>query len=500
MPHRLELLRLEGLIQDLCSQRTKTLHYIYIHKALISPARRLPADIVQEIFLRMAGSRSLDTGALGILASPLEFIFQKNLKTPAIQWLERVGGHPLSLSTMEPPNLKLWEHTAPNNDVEAVVGGLIHRADRWHAVELSVNSASALRLFGAVKAAALRTITLKSSIYDLGKINLLTTPSLRAVTIALESDFDPCNLPGRGPPAFSAPSHRDHHRDSRPRYRDDRDDVPTPGALSLRRAFARPPYTDIARDALLAAAPELSGVPAEFIRHCLRPRCSTASQPSRPRISPTFLPRSHLPAALTVPLRASPGSNPVSYPTHALAITPASEGKGGGEHDAAHAIFPVHALVLAAHCADLPRLPPCTPADSSRTASATLHVLPLTLPSPHAFAILHALMYTHRLPPALAALLPLPPAFLPSASSHGRSGEELTHATLLATLASPPALHTLASHALASSTNPSALMRHAGHVKELWPDLMALACTTPSCGIVDLAWEVVLGALNLAAQ
>ncbi|KAJ6567478.1 hypothetical protein B0H10DRAFT_1892728 [Mycena sp. CBHHK59/15] len=51
MPHRLELLRLEGLIQDLCSQRTKTLHYIYVHKALISPARRLPADIIQEIFL-----------------------------------------------------------------------------------------------------------------------------------------------------------------------------------------------------------------------------------------------------------------------------------------------------------------------------------------------------------------------------------------------------------------------------------------------------------------
>ncbi|KAJ6571233.1 hypothetical protein B0H19DRAFT_987847 [Mycena capillaripes] len=217
LPHRLELLRLERLIQDLCSQRTKILHYINVHKALISPARRLPADIVQEIFLAClptqrnsvmsskdapliltricSGWRAVALSTPALWASlhlPLEFIFQKNLKTPVIEWLERAGRHPLSLSIMEPPNLALWENTAPN-DVEAVVGGLIHRADRWHAVELSVHSASGLRLFGAVKAAALRAVTLKPSVYDLGdlgKINLLTTPTLRAVTIALEEDFD----------------------------------------------------------------------------------------------------------------------------------------------------------------------------------------------------------------------------------------------------------------------------------------------------------------------
>ncbi|KAJ6565525.1 hypothetical protein DFH09DRAFT_1314821 [Mycena vulgaris] len=92
------------------------------------------------------------------------------------------------------------------------------------------------------------------------------------------------------------------------------------------------------------------------------------------------------------------------------------------------AFFPTHAVVLAAHSAKLPRLPLSAPAGSSRTASTTLPILPLTLPFPHAFAILHAFMYTYRLAPALAALLPLPPAFLASGRNNN---EELAHATLL---------------------------------------------------------------------
>ncbi|KAJ6573073.1 hypothetical protein DFH09DRAFT_857695, partial [Mycena vulgaris] len=190
---------------------------------------------------------------------------------------------------------------------------------------------------------------------------------------------------------------------------------------------------------------------------------------------PTYLPRSHVPAAFSVPLRAFLGPNYVSYPTHALAIASAAKGKGrqaGGEHP----IFPVHAVVLTAHCAKLPRLPPSAPAGYSRTAGATLPVLPLTLPSPHASALLHVFMYTRRLAPALTALLPLPPTFFSSSSSHGRSAEELTHSTLPATLTSPPALHALASHL-------QDMVTLGVYDPELWDAL-------------DLAWEVVPGALN----
>ncbi|KAJ6509808.1 hypothetical protein DFH09DRAFT_1264948 [Mycena vulgaris] len=277
-------------------------------------------------------------------------------------------------------------------------------------------------------------------------------------------------------PAFPAPSYRDQHR-SRPRYHN----APslTPGALSLPRTLARPPFTEVMT--LLAAAPELSGVPAEFIRHGLRakaPQMLAGIAAPAPSHLPTSLPRMHLPAKLTFPLRCL------------------KRQAQGGERDAAHAIFLVHAVVLAAHCAKFPGLSLSALAGSSRRA---LPVLPLPLPSPHAFAILHDFMYTHCLAPALAALLPLTPAFLPSASSHGRSGE-LTHATLLATRASPLALHPLALH-LCAVASSSALMGHAEHVKELWQDMVALGVYDPELWDArDLAWEVVLGALNLAAQ
>ncbi|KAJ6573056.1 hypothetical protein DFH09DRAFT_1459423 [Mycena vulgaris] len=188
-----------------------------------------------------------------------------------------------------------------------------------------------------------------------------------------------------------------------------------------RALLPRKPFTDIAY-ALFAAASELSDIYAEFIRHGLRAKAPDARRHRRP-------------GALAPPCSAQP----VSYPTHAL---PQNARAREGSCDAAHVTFPVHAVVLGAHCAKL--RPPCARALRAWRARRS---------SPHAFAILHTFTYTPRLAPALAALLPLPPAFLSSASSHGRSGEELTHATLLATLASPPALHALALHLCASSSS-----------------------------------------------
>ncbi|KAJ6565529.1 hypothetical protein DFH09DRAFT_1314824 [Mycena vulgaris] len=74
-------------------------------------------------------------------------------------------------------------------------------------------------------------------------------------------------------------------------------------ALSLPRTLARPSFTGIARDALLAAAPELSGVPAEFIRHGLRAKAPqmlpgiAALVPSRLSTSPRLECYVRLPAS-----------------------------------------------------------------------------------------------------------------------------------------------------------------------------------------------------------
>ncbi|KAJ7691855.1 hypothetical protein B0H16DRAFT_1680749 [Mycena metata] len=268
------------------------------------------------------------------------------------------------------------------------------------------------------------------------------------------------------------------------------------------RKLDRPQFTDISRDTLAAAAPELATVPAEFIRQGLRAKAPqmqagiAALAPSHgtliktlncntaPSHLPPSIPRSHLPQALAIPLRAPPpgAPSPLSYPTHALAI-----GSKGAKDSAPQLVFPVHAVVLAAHCANIPRFP--APPRSRASASVTLPILPLSLPSPQAFSILHAFMYTHRIDAALGALLPFPPAFLealvPSPSSNAR---------LAAALASGSTRHELGAHlCAASSGNLTTLMTHAAHVRELWQDMVAL-------GLYDLAWEVVLGAMNLAAH
>ncbi|KAJ7244918.1 hypothetical protein C8J57DRAFT_1363362 [Mycena rebaudengoi] len=79
-----ELARLEFLIRDLSAQRDKLKDYIEFHQALISSPRRLPPDIVQEIFLvclpthRNAPSRGTDAIVphLQLVASPCSFYAQ----------------------------------------------------------------------------------------------------------------------------------------------------------------------------------------------------------------------------------------------------------------------------------------------------------------------------------------------------------------------------------------------------------------------------------------
>ncbi|KAJ7178164.1 hypothetical protein C8R46DRAFT_1329206 [Mycena filopes] len=321
-------------------------------------------------------------------------------------------------------------------------------------------------------------------------------------------------------PAPSSSSSRRHghgHRDSHSGYRD----APAPHPLTLPRTLDRPPFTDIPRAALAAAAPDLAaaGVPAEFIRHGLRAKAAAMAAgiaALAPSHLPPSIPRAHLPDRLTIPLRApAPGSGAPSpsYPTHALAIGQNAKAKddgegGGGEEKKDALIFPVHAVVLAAHCAKLPVLPPPSRSSSSSRGSAhlTLPILPIALPSQAAFSILHAFMYTHRIDAALGALLPLPPAFLaslapppPSSSSHASSNNP--HAQITLTLSSPPTLHALSSHLLHTSSHSlTTLYAHSTHVKELWHDMVALGVYDPVLwDALDLAWAVVLGAMNLGA-
>ena len=196
---------------------------------------------------------------------------------------------------------------------------------------------------------------------------------------------------------------------------------------------------------------------------------------------PTSMPKSQVPQVLSIPIRSS--SAQPTYPTHILAIAPSKSSPN--EHAF---LFPVHSITIASQCTALPRLPP-----SSGPSGGSVHVpvLPLNLPSPAAFKVVHSYLYNHSLEAFMKSLFPLPSAFVQS----------LSHHTIQSTLASGSSLHQLSSY-LCASTGGSlqALTTHAAHVKELWQDMVALGLHDPELwDTLDLAWEVVLGALNLAA-
>ncbi|EIW79554.1 hypothetical protein CONPUDRAFT_82948 [Coniophora puteana RWD-64-598 SS2] len=185
--------------------------------------------------------------------------------------------------------------------------------------------------------------------------------------------------------------------------------------------------------------------------------------------------------AVTIPVRAV--GPQACYPTHVLAL---SAPKSAGDAT----LLLTHALVLAANCSGLPRLPATAPATPQGT-SVTLPVLPLTVPSPAAFAPLHSFLYTHSTRSLLAALLPsVPSAFVSTLSTPG---------AIRGTLASGPALHTLSDH-LVRHVRPAQLPAVAQGIAAVWRNAVALGVHDPEFwDTLDLSWEVVLGALNLAA-
>ncbi|KAF7343293.1 Clp1-like protein [Mycena venus] len=213
---------------------------------------------------------------------------------------------------------------------------------------------------------------------------------------------------------------------------------------------------------------------------------------------PPSIPPSYLPQALTVPLRAPPPGAPAlpSCPTHALAIAPPAK-SSSGERDAPQAIFPVHAVVLAAHCAKIPRLP-SSPRAHSASAAVTLPVLPLALPSPQAFrSCTRSCIRTASTRPSPPSCPYLLPSSSPSAP-HPRPLHPSSPPHSTPPLSGTPSPRTSAPRPVATSP---ALMAHAGHVKELWQDMVALGMYDLALwDALELAWEVVLGAMNLAAQ
>ncbi|KAJ2973993.1 hypothetical protein NUW54_g11964 [Trametes sanguinea] len=174
--------------------------------------------------------------------------------------------------------------------------------------------------------------------------------------------------------------------------------------LNIPRRLARPAFAEPSRDAVARIDPSLAGVPLEYIRRTLAGNANQMLTALSLLAVPSSLPCAHLPPTIDAPVRPSSQTPDLSaFPTHVLAIlssrssatTPTMASFADRSSLPASTtvpLYPASALVLAAHCALLPPLPQGLP-PNGRRAALTLPIVPLTIPNPEAFPLLHAYLH-----------------------------------------------------------------------------------------------------------
>lgn len=176
-------------------------------------------------------------------------------------------------------------------------------------------------------------------------------------------------------------------------------------------------------------------------------------------------------------------------PTHMLAVhSSASAPVAGPSKPRKVTLFPAHATVLAANCANLPALPRSTATttasrDSSiqglgKEVDASLPLVPLALPSPETFAQLSTFLYTRRADQLLASLMPAAPSSSSSSPSSSNADSLDTYATQLSSLPRPT------------------LLAHALRVHGLWKNACALGVHDAKLwSVIDSAWMTLVRAM-----
>ncbi|KAJ7608944.1 hypothetical protein DFH06DRAFT_1247803 [Mycena polygramma] len=153
-PHEAELARLDSLMRKITIHREKIKDHIRSHRALISHPRRLPQDILEQIFLACLPTRHNAVMSpmeppllLGRICSAWRAVafsmprlwaslhisaafFSKNdgRKAAVVDWLARSAPYPLSLSASYD-----WRR----QENQSITDSLIQFSERWHSIRLS---------------------------------------------------------------------------------------------------------------------------------------------------------------------------------------------------------------------------------------------------------------------------------------------------------------------------------------------------------------------------
>jgi len=157
-------------------------------------------------------------------------------------------------------------------------------------------------------------------------------------------------------------------------------------------------------------------------------------------------------------------------PSHLFCVINEKSGRGH--------VYPIHVLVLAAHCARLPEFPKPIPQDPTDPISITLPLFAVPIPHIESFGLLHDYFYTKHFARFLSALVPLPPTSLPS-PDEVLTPEEKTRRVV---------------QALSQTYTAGALLERLRFVHGLW-------CNVCSLGISEEGvWKVMQTAWNVLSQ
>ncbi|KAJ7174955.1 hypothetical protein C8R43DRAFT_975599 [Mycena crocata] len=215
-----ELLRLETQIRDLSVQRESVRKNLLSHQALLSPVRRLPDDVVQDIFLACLPTdrnavmsvreaplllcRVCSTWRALALATPilwasvhlhLGFILQSDSRTHAVvQWLQRSAACPLALSVSGLPAGAFdgaMDMTPILSDSRAqshtiLLGTLVQSAHRWRDIALTDLPHLYLQELRGLSTPVLQSIKINDYSVVTEWLNLLTAPKLRTLALQVE--------------------------------------------------------------------------------------------------------------------------------------------------------------------------------------------------------------------------------------------------------------------------------------------------------------------------
>ncbi|KAF7376676.1 hypothetical protein MSAN_00084600 [Mycena sanguinolenta] len=206
--HTQELTRIDERMRELSAERDKIQAYIDSHKELISYPRRLPPDIVREIFVACLPSMyavtsvreaplvlcqicsawrtiALSTPRLwSSLHLPIDFVLsKKEQRMPAVaRWLELSGACPISFSLLGEG--QDWGLTQPlPEDVTAFSKIVIESSNRWCNVEFSHVSETVVLALAGAETPLLESLKVTAPALFLRQLDLFQAPGLRAVAM-----------------------------------------------------------------------------------------------------------------------------------------------------------------------------------------------------------------------------------------------------------------------------------------------------------------------------